>query len=70
MSSFVVDETAQRTTYRLRGFGLTYEEITFEATVAGFRATTFLAPNLEPRWYRDFERDRGGVLNACATRVY
>jgi hypothetical protein len=66
MTSFIPDEAAGRTTYRLRGFGYTFEEIEFARTATGSQATIFIAPNLNDRWHQDFERDRGATLNACA----
>jgi hypothetical protein len=69
MSSFIADQAAQRTTYRLRGFGFTFEEIIFEATPAGSRATILMAPNLNAKWRADFARDRGDVLTACASQT-
>ncbi|MDX2235893.1 MAG: hypothetical protein NW200_15440 [Hyphomonadaceae bacterium] len=67
MSSFIADEAAERTTYRLRGFGYTFEEIAFEAAPGGSRATVLMAPNLNTRWREDFARDRGAALALCAT---
>lgn len=66
MSSFIQDEEATRTTYRLRGFGYTFEEIDFEETQGGSRITTFIAPNLNDKWLQDFARDRGAFLSSCA----
>lgn len=66
MSNFSDDEASQRSTYRLRGFGFTFEEIDFSATNGGSRATIFLAPNLNAKWLKDFARDRQGPLEACA----
>ncbi|ESQ73994.1 hypothetical protein [Asticcacaulis sp. AC402] len=67
MSKFTRDEASGRTTYRLRGFGFTFEEIDFEDTVSGSRMTIFIAPNVDSKWRKDFERDRGNPLKACAT---
>jgi hypothetical protein len=66
MSTFIADEPSQQTTYRLRGFGFSFEEILFEATPTGSRATILMAPNLNAKWRDDFARDRGAVLSACA----
>jgi len=68
MSSFIADAPSGRTTYRLRGFGFTFEEITFETTPTGSRATVLMAPNVNAKWREDFARDRGAVLNACAAQ--
>lgn len=66
MSRFEFDEPSGRTTYRLRGFGYTFEEIDFEQTQTGSRMTIFVAPNVNARWREDFARDRGAPLNQCA----
>lgn len=66
MSRFVADEASGRTTYRLRGFGYTFEEIDFDPASTGSRITIFIAPNVDERWRADFVRDRGAPLNACA----
>jgi len=66
MSSFIADAAAGQTTYRLRGFGFTFEEITFEAMPTGSRAIVLIAPNVNAKWREDFARDRGAVLSACA----
>lgn len=69
MSAFVRDDAADLTTYRLRGFGFTFEEIDFRATPGGSRMTIFIAPNVNAKWREDFERDRGGPLRECAATV-
>jgi len=66
MSDIVRDEKSGRATYRLRGFGFTFEEIDFEPTPNGSRMTVFIAPNMNAKWHLDFERDRGIPLGACA----
>lgn len=66
MSHFEFDAPSGRTTYRLRGFGYTFEEIDFEPTQTGSRMTIFIAPNVNAQWRDDFARDRGGPLNLCA----
>lgn len=54
--------------YRLRGFGYTFEEIRFEPmTEGGSSATVSLAPNLNAKWHRDFQKDRLSPLQACAS---
>lgn len=65
-SSFVRDDAAGATTYRLRSFGFTFEEIDFRPTAGGSRVTIFIAPNVNAKWHEDFERDRGAPLRACA----
>jgi hypothetical protein len=62
--------SASLVTYRLRGFGFTFEEIDFEAAPGGSRMTVFIAPNVNARWREDFERDRSAP-SACAppTRI-
>lgn len=65
MTTFVeVSDT--RTTYRLRGYGFTFEEIDFDAAPGGTEVTVMLAPGVNPRWRRDFARDRLEPLRACA----
>lgn len=59
-------DDASRWTYRLRGYGFTFEEIDFAAAAGGSTITTRLAPNLDRRWQRDFERDRLAPLRRCA----
>jgi len=66
MSAIVSDEAPGRTTYRLRGFGFTFEEIDFVATPKGSRMSIFIAPNVNEKWREDFERDRAVPLRACA----
>jgi hypothetical protein len=66
MTSFVRDEAAGVTTYRLRGFGYTFEEIDFQTVASGSRMTIFIAPNVNAKWREDFERDRRTPLEACA----
>lgn len=66
LSRFARDDEATRTTYRLRGFGYTFEEIDFEEIQGGSRITTFIAPNLDDKWLQDFARDRGAALSLCA----
>lgn len=69
MSNFVRENETGDTTYRLRGFGYTFEEIDFQATPGGSRMTVFIAPNVNAQWREDFERDRGGPLRDCAATV-
>jgi hypothetical protein len=66
MSAFSSDQAGQRITYRLRGFGFTFEEIDFTATPTGSSATIFIAPNVDAKWREDFERDRHTPLKTCA----
>ena len=66
MTRFVRDEAAGVTTYRLRGFGYTFEEIDFQTAASGSRITIFIAPNVNAKWREDFERDRHTPLAACA----
>jgi len=66
MARFTSVDAPRRTTYRLRGFGYTFEEIDFEATSSGSRMTIFIAPNVNAKWRADFDRDRGAPLAACA----
>jgi hypothetical protein len=66
LSVFVTDDAGSRITYRLRGFGYTFEEIEFAATPNGSRATVFIAPNLNAKWHEDFAKDRDAPLKACA----
>lgn len=56
------------TDYRLRGFGFTFEEIEFRpAPGGGSTATLLLAPGVNQKWRRDFQRDRVEPLRACAS---
>jgi hypothetical protein len=66
MSRFATDSATGRTTYRLRGFGYTFEEIDFDPAPSGARITIFIAPNVDDKWRTDFARDRGAPLKACA----
>jgi len=68
-TSVVVDdpETGGKT-YRLRAVGRTYEEILFVPDArGGSTATVLIAPNLQPNWQDGFARDRGAMLQACAS---
>jgi hypothetical protein len=68
MSSFADDPQTGGKTYRLRGFGRTYEEIHFSpAPHGGSVAQVLIAANLSPKWRQDFARDRGAMLDACAS---
>jgi hypothetical protein len=68
MSTFADDPATGGKVYRLRGFGLTFEEILFMPEAGGWSiARVLIAPNLDARWRDGFERDRGAVLVACAT---
>jgi hypothetical protein len=68
MSSFTNDPRTGGKIYRLRGYGRTYEEILFvPATKGGSTATVLIAANLSPKWQQDFARDRGVMLEACAS---
>jgi hypothetical protein len=54
--------------YRLRAVGRTYEEIRFlPAQGGGSTAEVLIATNLRPSWRKGFDRDRGAVLDACAS---
>lgn len=69
MSSFVQGAASDGTTYRLRGFGFTFEEIDFQTAPSGSRMTIFLAPNVNAKWLADFERDRAAPPRACAATL-
>ncbi len=62
-----LEEEAGVTTYRLRGFGYTFEEIDFQTTAIGSRLTVYMAPNVNAKWREDFERHRAAPLRACAS---
>lgn len=70
MSDFRADAGSAAVTYRLRGFGFTFEEIDFfadgESNPAGSRVVVRLAPGVNAKWRRDFERDRMTPLRNCA----
>lgn len=70
LSEFVRQEAAGLTTYRLRGFGYTFEEIDFQTAANGSRMTIFIAPNLNAKWREDFERDRGAPLRDCSADAH
>jgi hypothetical protein len=68
-TSIVTDdpETGGRL-YRLRAVGRTYEEILFIPNPnGGSTAQVLIAPNLKPSWQDGFTRDRGAMLEACAS---
>ncbi len=68
MSSFADDPQTGGKIYRLRGFGRTYEEIRFSPdSQGGSTAQVLIATNLSPKWRQDFARDRGTMLQACAS---
>ena len=68
MSSFADDPQTGGKIYRLRGFGRTYEEIRFNpAPHGGSVAQALIATNLSPKWRQDFARDRGAMLEDCAS---
>ncbi|MBI1188941.1 MAG: hypothetical protein GC206_16670 [Alphaproteobacteria bacterium] len=65
MSDFI-DTAPNVVTYRLRGFGYTFEEIDFAAAPGnGARITVLMAPGVNARWRHDFARDRLAPLDAC-----
>ncbi len=68
MSVFRTDPATGVVSYRLRGFGYTFEEIDFfpGADPVGTQITVRLAPGVNAKWRRDFERDRMAPLQACA----
>jgi hypothetical protein len=67
MTSFNKDEATGTTTYRLRGYGYTFEEIDFASTPeGGSTITSFLAPGVNAKWRRDFEIGRLAILRSCA----
>lgn len=67
MTRFHGMDAADGLTYRLRGFGHTFEEITFRASAdGGSTATVLIAPNLNEQWRADFVQDRLEPLKACA----
>ncbi|MCA3694717.1 hypothetical protein [Aquidulcibacter sp.] len=67
MTTFNKDEASGTTTYRLRGYGYTFEEIDFVANQDGGSViTTFLAPGVNAKWRSDFEVGRLAVLRSCA----
>lgn len=69
MTEFVPSADQSLVTYRLRGFGYTFEEIAFEAAAdGGSTATVLIAPNLNERWRADFIEDRLEPLQACAAK--
>lgn len=69
MTEFVGSADQSLVTYRLRGFGYTFEEIAFEPTSdGGSTAMVLIAPNLNDRWRADFLADRLEPLRACAAR--
>ncbi len=69
MTEFVGSADQSLVTYRLRGFGYTFEEIAFEASAdGGSTATVLIAPNLNERWRSDFIQDRLEPLRACAAK--
>lgn len=68
LSSFADDPETGGRIYRLRGFGRTYEEIRFSPdSQGGSSAQVLIAANLSPKWQQDFARDRGAMLEACAS---
>lgn len=68
-TEFVGSPDQSLVTYRLRGFGYTFEEIAFEAAAGGgSTATVLIAPNLNERWRSDFTQDRLEPLQACAAK--
>lgn len=70
MTEFVGSPDQSLVTYRLRGFGYTFEEIAFEAsTGGGSTATVLIAPNLNARWRYDFKQDRLEPLHACVANL-
>ncbi|MBI1251464.1 MAG: hypothetical protein GC189_08335 [Alphaproteobacteria bacterium] len=62
----LIEVSPAQTTYRLRGFGYTFEEIDFAAAPGGSAITVLLAPGVNARWRRDFANDRLAPLRACA----
>ena len=67
MTSFNKDAVTGTTTYRLRGYGYTFEEIDFVANKnGGSDITIFLAPGVNAKWRADFEAGRLAVLRSCA----
>jgi hypothetical protein len=67
MSAFLSTHDERGVTYRLRGFGYTFEEIEFAPSAdGGSNITVKLAPGVNGRWRRDFERDRLSVVSRCA----
>lgn len=69
MTQFINSGDQPLVTYRLRGFGFTFEEIAFEAAAdGGSIATVLIAPNLNDRWRADFLQDRLEPLQACAAK--
>ena len=66
MTQFVDSADQSGVTYRLRGFGFTFEEIAFEASAGGgSTATVLIAPNLNAKWRSDFMQDRLEPLQSC-----
>lgn len=67
MTSFNTDQATGTTTFRLRGYGYTFEEIDFVVNQdGGSSITIFLAPGVNAKWRRDFEAGRLAVLRSCA----
>ena len=65
-SSMLTDADGKGATYRLRGYGFSFEEIRFRPAAAGSLATVLVAPGVNARWMADLERDRLAALRACA----
>jgi hypothetical protein len=69
MTAFVPTHEGPGVLYRLGGFGFSFEEIEFAPSADGGSAITIkLAPGVNARWRRNFERDRFAVVSRCAAR--
>lgn len=65
-SAILTDPDGKGATYRLRGYGYSFEEIRFRPAARGSVSTVLVAPGLNSRSLADLERDRLSVLRACA----
>lgn len=66
-TTLLTDADGKGATYRLRGYGYSFEEIRFRpGTGKGTQATVRLAPGVNQKWRDDFAADRLGPLRRCA----
>jgi hypothetical protein len=64
-STVLADGDGRGATYTLRPFGYSFEQMRFRPAGGGTEVTVLLAPGVNDRWRRDFERDRLAPLRAC-----
>jgi hypothetical protein len=63
-----ITQEGEAVIYRLATFGLFFEEIAFLPNGEhGSAAAIRLAPALDAKWRRDFERNRAAALRRCVT---